>query len=638
MKGRLLIIIFISICFIAGSCNVSSVQGSRYNFSSLDSVIQGWVSKEYYPGASICVVKNDSVIFQKNYGGYTPDTKVYVASAGKWVAAAVIGAVVDSTSLDWDDPVEKWLPEFKGEAKGKILLRQLLSHTSGVRPYLPEPRVDNYNHLDSAIIEILPLDTVFTPGSRFQYGGLAMQIAGRMAEVAMGKEFETLFQELLAQPLEMKNSHFTPINTDGGHAPMLGGGLCTTLNDYIHFLSMIYHEGIYHDKRILTTETVKEMQADQVKNAVVSPGEYTERALGQSHNGIYGLGEWRELVDKKTGEAYQISSPGWAGAYPWINKRENVYGFFIAHVVGASSKEDGFSSFYGSPVISRTVSEIVKGHPLVVKQGRVEVGNGSLYYEEAGTGAPVILVHGHSLDHRMWDEQFSVLAKKYRVIRYDLRGYGISSSQTEDYQFTHAEDLVTLMDSLHIKKAHIVGLSLGGFITADMLAYFPDRMLSAFLASGNIRKSKGPSEPMTKEEAKVRDEEIAALKKKGVEVMKKEWFEGLMKSGGSQRERMRAPLWQMIDEWDAWQPLHKEVRVVAGLDAIEELKKSHPAVPSLIVEGHSSDNKFSKKTPILEYLPNGKLKIIEDCGHMMNMERPEEFNAALEEFLINIEQ
>lgn len=77
--------------------------------------------------------------------------------------------------------------------------------------------------------------------------------------------------------------------------------------------------------------------------------------------------------------------------------------------------------------------------------------------------------------------------------------------------------------------------------------------------------------------------------------MKKEWFEGLMKSGGSQRERMRAPLWQMIDEWDAWQPLHKEVRVVAGLDAIEELKKSHPAVPSLIVEGHSSDNKFSKK-------------------------------------------
>lgn len=79
------------------------------------------------------------------------------------------------------------------------------------------------------------------------------------------------------------------------------------------------------------------------------------------------------------------------------------------------------------------------------------------------------------------------------------------------FQFTHVEDLRTLMDSLHIKKAHIVGLSLGGFIGADMLGWFPERMSSAFLASGNIRKSKGPSQPMTKEEAAKRDEEIAAF-------------------------------------------------------------------------------------------------------------------------------
>lgn len=638
MNSRLLIAAFACLCFFAVSCKVSPGRERLYDFSPLDSLIRGWVDKGYYPGVSVCVVKNDSVVFRKDYGGYTPDTKVYVASAGKWVAATVVGAVVDRTDLGWEDPVEKWLPEFKGDAKGKILLRQLLSHTSGVRPYLPEPRIDNYNHLDSAIVEILPLDTVFAPGSRFEYGGLAMQIAGRMAEKAAGKEFETLFQELLAQPLGMKSSHFTPVNTEGGHAPMLGGGLCTTLNDYMRFLSMVYHDGTYEGKRIVSAETVKKMQADQVRGAAIPSDNYVMKGLGQSHNGIYGLGEWRELVDKKTGEAFQISSPGWAGAYPWLNKRDKVYGFFIAHVAGSSVKEDGFSSFFGSPVISRTVSEIVKGNPSVVKQGRIQVGNGSLYYEEAGRGEPLIFVHGHSLDHRMWDGQFSVFAKNYRVIRYDLRGYGVSSPQTEDYQFTHAEDLVALMDSLHIRKAHIVGLSLGGFVTADMLAYFPERMLSAFLASGNIRKSKGPSRPMTKEEAVKRDEEIAALKKKGVDVMKREWFEGLMKSGGSRRERMREPLWRMIDEWDAWQPLHKEVRVVAGLDAIERLKRSHPDVPALIVEGHSPDNRFSKKPQILDYLPNGKLKVIEDCGHMMNMERPEEFNAVLEEFLINIER
>ena len=341
------------------SCRPADNRQAAYDFTPLDSIVTSWMNKGYYPGASICVVRDDSVIFQKNYKNFSPDTKVYVASAGKWVAAAVIGAVVDCTELDWNDSVKKWIPEFKNDIKGMITLRQLLSHTSGVRPYLPEPRVDNYNHLDSAVMEILPLDTVFTPGTRFEYGGLAMQIAGRMAEKAMNKEFEELFQELIARPLEMKNSHFTPVNTDGGHAPMLGGGLCTTLHDYMRFLDMIYHNGAFKEKQILKPETIHEMQADQVGNAEVHPGEYVERALKKHHTGIYGLGEWRELIDKATGEAYQISSPGWAGAYPWINKQDRVYGFFIAHVQGSSQKEDGFSSFFGSPVISQTVSNII---------------------------------------------------------------------------------------------------------------------------------------------------------------------------------------------------------------------------------------------------------------------------------------
>ena len=100
------------------------------------------------------------------------------------------------------------------------------------------------------------------------------------------------------------------------------------------------------------------MQADQIKGAEVLPGEYVEKAIGKCHNGIYGLGEWRELIDEDTGEAYQISSPGWAGAYPWINKRDGVYGFLSLML--SEVEKDGFSSFYGSSVISRTVSDIVK--------------------------------------------------------------------------------------------------------------------------------------------------------------------------------------------------------------------------------------------------------------------------------------
>lgn len=362
MNNRIMLLTLCGLCLLGISCSPAPKTQADVDFTPLDSIIEGWMEKGYYPGGAICVVRNDSVLFQKCYRDFTPDTKVYVASAGKWVAAATVAAVVDRTSLAWDDVVEEWLPEFKGDPKGRIPLRRLLSHTSGVRPYLPEPRVDNYNRLDSAMLEILPLDTVFACGTRFEYGGLAMQIAGRMAEKAAGKEFESIFQELIAAPLGMRNSHFTPVNTDGGHAPMLGGGLCTTLNDYIRFLQMISHEGSYQGKEVLRAGTVREMQADQVGDAVVSHGEYVERALGQTHTGIYGLGEWRELVDAGTGEAYQISSPGWAGAYPWLNKREHVYGFFIAHVQGGSNKDDGFSSFFGSPIISATVSRILSCH------------------------------------------------------------------------------------------------------------------------------------------------------------------------------------------------------------------------------------------------------------------------------------
>lgn len=331
----------------------------RLDFSPLDSLVSFWMEKDYYPGGAICVGREGEVLFQKCYGDFQTDTQVYVASAGKWAAAAVIAAVVDRTSLDWDDPVEKWIPSYKGSDKARIPLRRLLSHTSGIRPYLPMPRVDEYNHLEESVAEILPLETVFPVGTRFEYGGLAMQVAGRMAEMAMGgEEFESLFQRLIAKPLGMKNSHFTPVNTDGGHSPMLGGGLCTTLDDYSHFLEMILGDGEYMGRRILSPESIREMQKDQVGDAEVRPGEFVERGVGQNHHGIYGLGEWRELVDDR-GEAYQISSPGWAGAYPWINKRERIFGFFIAHVQGPANRP-GFSSFYGSPILSKTTSRILK--------------------------------------------------------------------------------------------------------------------------------------------------------------------------------------------------------------------------------------------------------------------------------------
>lgn len=328
-----------------------------YDFTPVKRKINSWIQHRYYSGAAIMIVKNDSVVFEDYYDGYTKNTVIYIASAGKWLAAATIASVVEQTSLSWEDPVKKWIPEFTDE-KGNATLRQLLSHTSGFPDYQPKGNpIDNYQSLEESVKHIISLPSIHAPGLSFHYGGLAMQVAGRMAELATGKTFETLFQEHIAKPLEMINTHFTPVDSRIGHNPMIGGGAKSTLQDYMHFLNMIFHDGVYGRIQILSKASIIEMQANQIHKAQLKPDEYVEHVRSKSHHSIYGLGEWREELDA-SGNAVLISSPSWAGAYPWIDKTTNSYGFFITHVNEETARNAGFSSFYSSPVLPIMVREV----------------------------------------------------------------------------------------------------------------------------------------------------------------------------------------------------------------------------------------------------------------------------------------
>lgn len=334
----------------------------RPDFAELDRRIQQWIDKSYYPGAAIIIGRGKSVLHERFFGQYEPETVVYLASAGKWLAAATIASVVEDTELDWDDSVEQWLPEFRGQPEGKAKLRQLLSHSSGIRDYQPRDRKrDTYQALSESVEHIVPLEPSSAPGERFEYGGLAMQVAGRMAEVATGKDWETLFQERIAMPLGMTDTHFTPVDeVGGGHAPMLGGGARGTLHDYASFLQMIAANGLFDGRRILSESSIKEMQADQVRGATLPESNYVERARGLTHNGIYGLGQWREIVDEE-GNPLLITSPSWAGTYPFIDKQRGVWGFLLTHVDVDSPavRADNFNAFYSSPIIPELVADAV---------------------------------------------------------------------------------------------------------------------------------------------------------------------------------------------------------------------------------------------------------------------------------------
>jgi pimeloyl-ACP methyl ester carboxylesterase len=111
--------------------------------------------------------------------------------------------------------------------------------------------------------------------------------------------------------------------------------------------------------------------------------------------------------------------------------------------------------------------------PANLTSGTVAVEGGSLYYETLGKGAPVILIHGGFGDRRMWDAQMEPLSQAFRIIRYDHRGFGKSSSLDKPY--SPVADLVALMEHLQLKRANLVGNSMGGTLALDFALVQPDR-------------------------------------------------------------------------------------------------------------------------------------------------------------------
>lgn len=591
--------------------------------------VEGWVAHGVYPGAGIIVGRGDHILLERYFGGYRADTQLPIASAGKWLAAATIAVLVDEGRLRWDDPAGKWIPELTGPM-ARATLRQLLSHTAGYPDYQPPDRPrDHYATLAESVAGIVPLTPDADPGTRFRYGGLAMQVAGRMAERATGQTWEMLFQTRLARPLGMTATGFTPVPAEPGFSPMLGGSAHTTLRDYARFLQMIAAGGMWSGRRLLSPDAIREMERDQVGSAILMPGEYVDQARARSFHGVYGLGQWREEIDG-TGRATLLSSPGWAGAYPWVDRRTGVWGFILAKVNAERAKALGFSSFLAGSVLPSLARDALEDSARGWQHGYVPVPGGRLYWEAVGEGAPLILLHGHSLDRTMWDAQMADFSRHFRVIRYDLRGYGRSTRPRENENRLHAEDLRLLMEHLGIARAHVVGLSLGGTVALDMLALHPERLLSVTAASGDVFDFyPAPEDPWTPAAIATRRAEIAALRAGGVHAFKRRWLDDLTTRGGGCVNAIRPKLWDQIAKWTAWQPLHLEPRLLLGRSLIDRLRARAWIVPVQILTGDADQWRDNR---LVRAFPGVPQAIVPNSGHMMNMENAAGFNAAVLRF------
>ncbi len=264
-----------------------------------------------------------------------------------------------------------------------------------------------------------------------------------------------------------------------------------------------------------------------------------------------------------------------------------------------------------------------------IKTGFIDVGKARIYYEELGTGDPVVMIHGGLLDRRMWDDQFAVFAEKHRVIRYDARGHGLSKAQAGTY--SHHKDLKKLLDALKVKRAAIMGLSMGGYIALDFALTYPKRVGALILASPGLTGYKFDSEVLEKNNEALKKAARDNDFKMFVEYFQRSWTDGPTRTPDQVDPGVREKVRQM--SMGTLQNLNREGREIrlepAAIGRLAEIR-----APTLAVVGDLDMPDILEIVGLIEKSVKGAQKVvIKGVAHMVNMERPAEFNRVVLDFL-----
>jgi pimeloyl-ACP methyl ester carboxylesterase len=250
-----------------------------------------------------------------------------------------------------------------------------------------------------------------------------------------------------------------------------------------------------------------------------------------------------------------------------------------------------------------------------------------LFYEAKGTGPTIVLIHGGQLDCRIWDDQFAALARDFHVIRYDVRGYG--GSPRPELLYSDVNDLVGLLDYLDVKKGHVVGLSLGGRIAIDFALTHPTRVESLTLAGPGLS---GYDPPGSTESDLRMWGIVKAARDEGPIKAIELWLNDPLMVPAMEQSRLAPRLRRLAREnAHCWleNPILQRPPRPSSVDRLGEIR-----VPTLLILG---DRDVPQVKATVETLAKGighaQKAVIQDAGHMVNMEKPEEFNDAVLKFL-----
>lgn len=266
--------------------------------------------------------------------------------------------------------------------------------------------------------------------------------------------------------------------------------------------------------------------------------------------------------------------------------------------------------------------------------GFVSIHNAKLYYEVAGAGTLLVMIHAGVADSRQWDNEFAYFAQSNQVIRYDMRGYG--KSEPVDGEFSHMSDLVSLLDTLGVHEPIVImGCSMGGGLAMDFALTHPSRVKALVMVdsgpSGLKLDTPTPSKFYDAEKAyESGDFDLVA------EIETQIWFDGMDRAPEQVDPTMRKLLYEMNRL-----ALSHEIKGLGtrlpntetpAFDRLENLN-----IPVLIVVGSQDTPYILAAADYMKEKIKSAIKItLEDAAHLPNMDKPQEFQKVVEKFLSKI--
>jgi pimeloyl-ACP methyl ester carboxylesterase len=257
-------------------------------------------------------------------------------------------------------------------------------------------------------------------------------------------------------------------------------------------------------------------------------------------------------------------------------------------------------------------------------EGFAELNGCRLFYTATGSGEPVVLIHGFSLDHRLWEPQVDVLRDRFRVIRYDVRGFGCSDDPT-DLDYSNVDDLRALLDFLQVERAHLVGLSMGGGIAAELAIAHPERVRTLTCVDAAIGGYRWSNEFRAYLGAVVK-----AMSSRGLSTAVDTWLAGELFEHSRRDTDVDHALCTMVDAYDGWHWLNR----CDALDSSCLERLGEIAVPTLVIVGQHDLEDFRLIAAMIEErVPGAKKVIVPGAGHLSSLDRPGEVSRALRRFM-----